>query len=263
MKRLLKIFLVMIVAAVPAMATAQTGYASLDGNGNVKPAKQEKNTDAIPATSDYDYGIYVGAGGVFPTSHTADYFKGCAVFQIGLTGGYERFRLKTDVHFGQPSFKQSNMWNAKDEKGRDLLHNSNADASYLGWSAQVGYTVYDGDRLSVTPNVGCYYSKYRWDVDSLRWSTDEQGTEVYKKGSTRKVSKHYFGLIASVDFDILLHSTVTNTPFMGNGDKRFTSSLRISPFITYAKYSKETPVMKGCTFGFTVSYMGLLRSLNF
>ena len=66
----------------------------------------------------------------------------------------------------------------------------------------------------------------------------------------------------SVDIDIQLNSTVTSTPFLGNGDKRFTSSLRISPFITYANYSKHTPVMKGCTVGFTVSYLGLLRSLN-
>lgn len=252
-----------LLVVMPVLATAQTGYASLDGNAGQKPASQKSTpADAILVSSDYDYGIYLGAGGVFPTSRTADYFKGCAVFQIGLTGSYDNFRLKTDVHFGQPSFKQSNMWDVKDAQGHDLLHNSNADASYLGWSAQVGYTVWQGNRVAVTPNVGCYYSKYSWDVDSLKWGVDEQGKEFYQKGKTWKEKKHSWGFIASVDIDIQLSSTVTATPFMGNGDKRFTSSLRISPFITYANYSKHTPVMKGCTVGFTVSYLGLLRSLS-
>ena len=114
----------------------------------------------------------------------------------------------------------------------------------------------------MTPNVGCYYSKYSWDVDSLKWGVDEQGKEFYQKGKTWKEKKHSWGFIASVDIDIQLSSTVTATPFLGNGDKRFTSSLRISPFITYANYSKHTPVMKGYTVGFTVSYLGLLRSLS-
>ena len=75
---------------------------SLDGNAGQKPASQKSTTpDAILVSSDYDYGIYLGAGGVFPTSRTADYFKGCAVFQIGLTGSYDNFRLKPCREVGE------------------------------------------------------------------------------------------------------------------------------------------------------------------
>lgn len=226
-------------------------------------SKAQSDSLSIPVTSDFTYGIYGGTGGVFPLGSIKDDFKPCVVFQIGVTGGYGNWRLKTDVHYGQPSLKNDNIYQVKDDQGRDLQHNSNTCASYFGWGMQLGYTLRASRRLSVTPSAGCYYNRYGWDVDSLKWTKDDDGKDVVRKIDTRKTHLGHFGVIASIDFDYRLSSQVTDRPFLGNGNKRFTSSVRLTPWVTYAKYGKAVPAVKGVMLGVTVNYLGLLQNLYF
>ena len=219
--------------------------------------------NAAGEPSDFTYGVYGGVGAAFPTGSVADNFKGSAVFQIGLTGTYQNFRLKTDVAYGQPSFKNRNIFAAYDDAGFPTQDNAHADASLLLWSVQAGYRIYQGHRLSVTPNVGFVLSRYSWDVNNLKWSKDENDEDQFQVTGVDKAHFTHTSWIASIDFDIRLHTTITDKPFLGNGSKRFTSSIRVTPFVAGIKHSKSVPSTRGCLVGATVSYLGLLQSLGF
>lgn len=219
--------------------------------------------NAAGEPSDFTYGVYGGVGAAFPTGSVADNFKGSAVFQIGLTGTYQNFRLKTDVAYGQPSFKNRNIFAAYDDAGFPTQDNAHADASLLLWSVQAGYRIYQGHRLSVTPNMGFVLSRYSWDVNNLKWSKDENDEDQFQVTGVDKAHFTHTSWIASIDFDIRLHTTITDKPFLGNGSKRFTSSIRVTPFVAGIKHSKSVPSTRGCLVGATVSYLGLLQSLGF
>jgi hypothetical protein len=224
---------------------------------------QAQNNDNNATPSDFTYGVYGGVGAAFPTGSVADNFKGSAMFQIGLTGAYQNFRLKTDVAYGQPSFKNRNIFASYDDNGFPAQDNSHADASLLLWSVQAGYRIYHGHRLSVTPNVGFVMSRYSWDVNNLEWSKDDNNEDQFRVTGVDKARFSHTSWIASIDFDIRLHTTITDKPFLGNGSKRFTSSIRITPFVAGLKHSKSVPSTRGCLVGATVSYLGLLQSLGF
>ena len=226
-------------------------------------ATHAQSNQSASEPSDFSYGIYGGAGAAFPTAGVADNFKGSALFQIGLTGAYQNLRLKTDVAFGQPSFKNRNIFARYDDAGHPTQDNSNADASLLLWTVQTGYRVYHGHRLSVTPNVGFVMSRYGWDVNNLEWSKDKDGEDQFQVTSSEKVNCKNWNWMVSIDFDIRLHTTITDKPFLGNGSKRFTSSIRVTPFVAGVKHSKTVPPTRGCLVGATVSYLGLLQSLGF
>lgn len=213
-------------------------------------------------TSDFVYGVFGGVGGLFPASSISNDFKGHFLFQIGATGGYGNWRLKTEVQFGQPSFKNSNIFNKHDAQGHPIQGNSHAYAGYLGWGVQLGYVVYRGHRLSITPNAGCYLSKYSWTIDNLEWSKNDKGEDQFQIMGNERAHVQHLSWIMSLDFDYRLHTTVTDRPFLGNGYKRFTSSVRLSPFLSYGKYDKTDPAIKGFLMGVTVNYMGLLQSLG-
>lgn len=219
--------------------------------------------NAAGEPSDFTYGVYGGAGAAFPTGSVADNFKGSVIFQIGLTGAYQNFRLKTDVAYGQPSFKNRNIFAAYDADGFPTQDNAHADASLLLWSVQAGYRIYQGHRLSVTPNVGFVLSRYSWDVNNLKWSKDENDEDQFQVTGVDKAHFTHTSWIASIDFDIRLHTTITDKPFLGDGSKRFTSSIRVTPFVAGIKHSKSLPSTRGCLVGATVSYLGLLQSLGF
>ena len=224
---------------------------------------QAQNSLVSGEPSGFTYGVYGGVGAAFPTGSVADNFKGSAVFQIGLTGTYQNFRLKTDVAYSQPSFKNRNIFAVFDADGHPAQDNAHADASLLLWSVQAGYRVYQGHRLSVTPNVGFVLSRYSWDLNNLEWSKDENDEDQFRVTGVDKARFTHTSWIASIDFDIRLHTTITDKPFLGNGSKRFTSSIRITPFIAGLKHCKSVPSTKGCLVGATVNYLGLLQSLGF
>lgn len=227
---------------------------------------QEIGVPSVPqvTSKQYCYGFYAGVGYDMPTGKLHDNFGGSAMFHVGLTGGYKNVRLKADVAFGQPSYRNSNIFNiAPDELGRPLQGNNSSNATHIMVSAQLGYTVYSHGRLSITPNVGGLYNRYNWDVANYSWSVDDEGHEIRTITSTEGRNLHCFSVIASVDFDINLSSKVTNTSLTGYGHReRWTSSVRITPWVAHSKFSKCDPSVNGVHLGISVSYLGLARLLR-
>ena len=127
-------------------------------------------------------------------------------------------------------------------------------------SVQLGYTILNQGRLSITPNVGGVYNHYGWDVANYSWSKDDDGHDVRTITSTEKRNLNCFSFIASVDFDINLNSRVTNTSLTGATHReRWTSSLRITPWVAHSKFNKCDPAVSGVHLGINISYLGLAR----
>ncbi len=207
------------------------------------------------------YGIYAGVGYDMPTGKLHDNFGGSIMFHVGLTGGYKRFRVKADVAFGQPSYRNDNIFNiAPDEEGRPLQGNNSSNATHIMASVQLGYTVLNHGRLSITPNVGGFYNRYGWDIANYSWDKDEEGRDVRTITGIEKRNLHNFSVIASIDFDINFSSRVTNTSLTGATHReRWTSSLRITPWVAHSKFNKCDPSVSGVHLGINVSYLGLAR----
>ena len=67
--------------------------------------------------------------------------------------------------------------------------------------------------------------------------------------------------MASVAFDIHLHDRyVADAPFLG-GQARYTSSLRLTPWVANATFNKSNPAVKGWFVGINLTYAGLLSGL--
>ena len=209
----------------------------------------------------WGFGFQLGFGGVLPTGSLSDDLKGCALFTGGLNAEYNRLRLKADVAYGQPSFKNENPYAIFDSQGRNLQLNATANPTLLGVGLQVGYTVWSQGRLSVTPNVGMNWNRLSWDLNDIKWEKDEenpQGEEMPSIENVTGTHENSLGWIASVDIDFKLNGKITDSP-IGDGQAHYSSSVRLSPFVTYAKYSNLVPSVKGVCIGATVSYAGLLR----
>ncbi len=210
----------------------------------------------IMRSSDWHYGFYAGAGGQFATGSLADDFKGAAVFQVGLTGGYDRIVAKAGFMFGQPSLKNRNIYGLFDDAGRVTQTSSDADVSNLGLSVELGYRIYDSERFSVTPNVGIRYNRWNWDVDNLEWELNDDNEYEAKLVGTARTHLDDLQWTASIDFDWHFKTSYLSR-------QNYTNSLRLSPFVSYAKLDKANPAVKGALVGITLNYVGLLRNLNF
>jgi len=210
------------------------------------------------------YGIYAGVGAEFPTGQLKNDFGGSAIFQLGLTAGYRRVRFKADIAYGQPGAKNNNIFNVPDSAGYAMQGNARSAVTHLLVGAQLGYTVYNGRRLAITPGAGFHYNVYSWEVENYTWPKDKDGNHMRTLKSVERKTLHSFQWIASVDFDIRLHSHVTNTPMLGGSNReQFTSNLRITPWVARASFKKCDPAARGTTFGVTVCYLGLARLLSF
>ena len=212
--------------------------------------------------SDWNYGIYLGVGGIYPDSDIKEYFGNCFAFTAGLTAGYKRLKLKADIAYGQSDFGKPNIFGVKDAQGRDLQGPMNEYATYLGVGTDLGFTLIDSKRFAITPFVGMYWSGYNWNMANLKWEEDPETKEwVSKVTSTENAKLKDFSWIAGIDFDIKLHTYVSSTPFFLTGQReQFTSSVRITPFVAHAKFNEIGA--KGLHFGFTLSYSGIARSLR-
>lgn len=210
------------------------------------------------------YGVYAGVGYESPTGKLRDNFGGSFMFHVGLTGGFKRLRLKADVAFGQPSYRNDNIFNiAPDSEGHPLQGNNSSSATHILASVQLGYTLLNAGRLSITPNVGGFYNHYGWDIANYSWDKDDDGHDVRRITGVEKRNLHNFSFIASIDFDINLNSGVTNTSLTGATHReRWTSSLRITPWIAHSKFNKCDPAVSGMHIGINVSYLGLARLLR-
>jgi len=230
---------------------------------NIESQLNSLGTPQVPhvTTMQGCYGVYAGVGYDRPMGKLYDNFGGSFTFHVGLTGGYKRLRLKADVAFGQPSYRNDNIFDvAPDEQGRPLQGNNSSSATHIMASAQLGYTVLNKGRLSITPNVGCIYNRYNWDIANYSWEKDDEDRDVRTITGVEKRNLHNVGFIASIDFDINLSSRVTNTSLTGSTHReRWTSSLRITPWIATSRFDKCIPTVSGVHLGINVSYLGLAR----
>lgn len=207
-------------------------------------------------------GFQVGVGGLLPTGSLADEFKGYALFTAGVNFDYNQLRFKIDLSYGQPSFKNENPYAVIDEQGRNAQLNATANPSLFGAAFQLGYTVWRQGRLSVTPAVGFAASRLSWDLNHIKYEKDDEGIERPKIDDVTGTHQNNFSWVASVDFDIKLHGKLVDYPAGDGNQAHYTSSVRISPFVTHAKFSDFNPSVKGCCVGVTISYAGLLRALS-
>ena len=203
-------------------------------------------------------GFQLGAGGMTPTGSLADEFKGCALFTGGLNAEYNRLRFKADVTYSQPSFKTETPYGERDEQQRNLQLNGTASTTSLGVGFQLGYTVWSQGKVSVTPNVGVNFNRLNWDMNTIKWEKNDEGEEQPLIDKVTDVHESTTGFTASVDIDIKIGGKFVD---MGEGS-HYTSSLRISPFITHAGYGNLSPSIKGNWVGVTLSYAGLFRLMS-
>ena len=207
-------------------------------------------------------GFHVGVGGLLPTGSLTDDIKGFALFTGGIDLNYNSAKAKIDISFGQPSFKNENLYAVCDEQGRALQLNATANPTLFGISFQLGYTVLRLGRLSITPAVGVTSSNLSWDINHIKYEKDEEGIERPSIEDVTATDEKNFSWTASVDFDIKLHGKLVDYPLGDGSQAHYTSSLRITPFVTHAKFSNFNPSVKGYCVGATVSYAGLLRHLK-
>ena len=214
--------------------------------------------DSESIYSGWGAGIQLGAGAMLPTGSLADDLKGCALFTGGLTVEYSRARLKIDLTYSQPSFKNDNPYAIYDDQGRNLQLNGTASSTSLGVSFQLGYTVWQSGKLRVTPCVGVNFNRLRWDMNTIKWEKDDEGKERPQIDNVTDVHENSTSWTASVDVDIVLGGKFVDL----GGKSHYISSVRITPFITHAGYSHLSPAVKGNWIGMTVSYSGLSRLLS-
>ena len=210
----------------------------------------------------WSFGFQVGVGGMLPTGSLSDDLKGCALFTGGLNAEYGNVRLKADVAYGQPSFKNKNPYAVLDSEGRDGQLNATASPTMLGLGVQFGYTVWRQGRVSVTPMAGISWNRLSWDLNHIKYEKDDEDKERPVIDDVTGTHESGFAFMASVDVDIKLHGKLVDYPLGGDRQAHYTSSLRISPFVTHAKFDNFNPSVKGCCIGLTVSYAGLLRAIR-
>ena len=208
-------------------------------------------------------GFQVGAGGLLPTGSISDDFKGCALFTGGINTEYSRLRIKADVAYGQPSFKNENPYAVLDDQGRNQQLNATSNPTLLGFGLQAGYTLWRQGKVSVTPMVGMSWNRLSWEMNHIKYEADDEGEVRPMIDDVVPVHESTMGWMASVDIDIRLHGKVVDFPWGEGRQGHYTSSLRITPFVTHAKFGDFTPSVKGCCVGLTVSYAGLLHALSF
>lgn len=206
-------------------------------------------------------GFQVGAGGTLPAGSLADDLKGCALFTGGLNAEYNRLRLKADLAFGQPSFKNENPYAVVDSEGRNTQLNATASPTLLGVGVQLGYTVWRQGRVSVTPMAGMCWNRLSWDLNHIKYETDDEGKDKPSIENVTSTHESSLGWMASVDIDIRLHGKLVDSP-VGDGQAHYTSSVRVTPFVGYTKYGNLNPTVKGVWVGATVTYAGLLRLIK-
>ena len=207
-------------------------------------------------------GFQVGVGGLMPMGSLSDEFKGCALFTGGINAENNHLRIKADIAYGQPSFKNDNPYAVYDGQGRDLQLNATASPTLLGAGLQVGYTVWRQGKLSVTPMVGLSWNRLSCDINHIKYEADDEGEERPMIDDVTGTHESSVGWMASVDIDIKLHGKMVDYPFGEDRQGHYISSLRITPFVTHAKFSNFNPTVKGCCVGFTVSYAGILHAIS-
>ena len=214
--------------------------------------------------SKFSAGIEGGIGYMATTGSLHHNFNGAVNFSLGLLADYNDLRAKFDVDYGQPGFNNPNFFNIKDEQGRDAQINSDANASQLGLSLQVGYKVIKAGRFTITPNFGVRYNRYSWKSNDIEWKKDEQEKEYFVITNTFGTKMSRFSWIASIDIDFKVHERNTTDPFfLNNRFSRLTTYIRLTPWISAGKLTTTDPAVSGLYVGATLRVAGFCRSLGF
>lgn len=221
----------------------------------VRKQLEEESMPTVPeiVPNSFSYGFYFGTGAIFPTGAIDNSFSGSWTFTAGLGVGYDRFQLKSDITYGQPSIQNRNIFEIPNQLATSTY------SSYLAVSVSLGFSVLETKYFTITPHIGGYWSSYGWNVGNYVLDVNDE----WKIKNSESLEMSNFNWYASIDFDYHFHTIVGKSPFFLTGQReKYTSSIRISPFIGRAIYKKAVPQMNGCQIGFTIAYVGIARSLG-
>lgn len=203
----------------------------------------------------FNYGWFIGTGPLVPTGGINEVFKYSWLFNIGLTFGYDRLKLKADISYGQPRFVDSrgNFMGQKNRWATDMY------ASQLAGTVSLGFEVLHSKHFSITPHVGGGWSVYSWNYADFEFKDDEWNiVSDFNKASLRD-----FNYMVGIDFDWHFHTVVSDRPFFLSGRReQYTSSLRLTPYFMRASYDGLVPERNGFQVGLMLNYVGLARALG-
>lgn len=220
---------------------------------------QEVPSHTYARPSNFTYGLYLGAGLNVTTGSIHNSFGNTCAFSAGALLGYHRFKLKVDITYAQPKITNMNIMNVAEQETTDTY------ASYLAISPTLGFTVYDSDKFSITPFVGCSWTRYGWNVANYTYKENKD------TGETERVIDYYgspslsnFNWRASVDFEYRFKKIYSQGTGTLKGEReRIVYSVRLSPYITRGVYKNASPGLNGYQVGFTASIAFVANTLGF
>ena len=200
----------------------------------------------------FSYGFFLGTGMLWTTSSLHDAFSGSWTFTAGLQLGYRRLRLRADIGYSQPKLNRENIMGIPNQSITGTY------ASHLASSIALGCAIVDTKRFTVSPYFGCTWSAFQWNLGNYEEIDDEM-----KLTSVETRSIHDWNWYAAIDFDIKFYTTVSQSTFFLTGHhEQYTSSIRISPYVSHVAFDTPVPALSGYQVGITVAYSGLARSLR-
>lgn len=207
-------------------------------------------------------GWFVGTGVLIPTGEISDYFADAWLFNIGLSGGYRRWVVKADISYGQPDIKRrdADLFGRQLAAGRKYM-TTDEYAKQLSGSVSLGFRVVDAKRFAVTPYVGGGWTNMSWNYAEFAY--DNAKDEYIIDSSINKDSFSNFNIMGGIDFDWRFHTSVSEkSHFLSNRREQYTSSLRLTPYVIYQKYTTLVPERTGLFVGINLTYSGFLRALR-
>ncbi|MCM1005684.1 MAG: hypothetical protein NC402_05230 [Prevotella sp.] len=208
-----------------------------------------------PVPSPWSYGMFVGVGGLFPTGDISDAFSGACRFELGLTGGWKRCKLKASVGYSSPTIRNRALVTPEYADQNMLANVKNANLLDAGFG--VGFDVLDTRSFSITPFVGGRWSSYSWTSRPMEPNDEGSYTTL---GPQHRIAMNNFNFACGIDFE--WHFLYSDTSLMDDSNAQYVSSLRLTPFAMKADYNDACTPYSGWQFGFTISYSGLIRALK-
>ena len=242
------LLLAFIMVAVGAWASEEAD--------SVTVQREYLPSDYVPG--DWSVGFHAGVGGLFSSGDIADGFSSAFTFNAGLSAGYRRFVVEGRFLYGSPSIESPNITGAVDADGVAYHANINS-ANMFGAGANVGFTVVDYDRFSVTPWIGGMWTTCRWTARPMQENSEGVLTQL---GEQRNMSVEDFNLAFGVNFEWHFARTETDVALFGSDGQEYTSSVRLSPYMIKCSYSDAHPELSGWQIGVSVAYTGVLRALG-
>lgn len=220
---------------------------------------QDLPTHTYVNPSNFTYGLYVGTGLNATTGTLHRSFSNSWAFSAGVLLGYRRLKIKADLTYAQPKVTNMNIMDVSEQETSDIY------SSYIAISPSLGFTVFESDKLSITPFVGCAWSRYGWNVANYTY------TENSDTGELERVIDYYsspslsnFNWYASIDFEYRFKKIYSqNTGTLKGERERIIYTVRLSPYILRGVYTKAIPTLSGYQVGFTASIAFVANTLGF